>query len=97
MPVGKCTGNLVQVTSLQSTCPDCRGTHTRPLGHFNGGQKIDLEMEGFPPWETIGQCGGTDHLCPVQKQLSSKRNAEHIDALTLAVPVPVRALYSGAL
>lgn len=52
-------------------------------------------MEGFPSWTTIGQCGGTDHLYPVQKQLSSKRNAEHIDALTLAVPVSVRVLCSG--
>lgn len=53
-------------------------------------------MKGFPPWETVGPCRGTDHLCPVQKQLSSKRNAKHIDALTLAVPV-LRVLCSGAL
>lgn len=53
-------------------------------------------MEGFPPWETVGPGRGTNHLRPVQKQLSSKRNAKHIDSLTLAVPV-LRILCSGAL
>lgn len=56
-----------------------------------------MELERFPPWETISQCGGTDHLGPVQRQLSSKRNAENIDILTLAVPVLVRILCSRVL
>lgn len=62
---------------------------------LTGDKKIDLEMEGFPPWETIDQCGRSNHLHPAQKQLSSKRNAEQIDTMTLAVPVPVRILCSG--
>ena len=41
----------------------------RPLDHLNGGQGVDLELEEFLPWETIGHCRGTDHLGPVQKQL----------------------------
>lgn len=57
------------------------------FNHFNGKQGVDLELEGFPPWETIGQCGDTGHLGPVQKQLSSQRTAEHIGTLTLTVSV----------
>lgn len=44
--------------------PSTQPFRPRPLGFHNGNWGLGLELKGFPPWETRGQCGGPEQLGP---------------------------------